>query len=99
MSKSRSLQEALTETSIAGRAEPLPNDVIKLAGRALQILELFDVLPDSVDAFEAINIARIEGTVENLTSILHAKNEVRVGLGTSMIGVVELDLDVRDHVA
>lgn len=64
---SRSLREALTEDRIAGGSETLPPTVIKSAGRALQILELFDVLQRRATVME---VAELLGYPQSSTTML-----------------------------
>jgi IclR family transcriptional regulator, acetate operon repressor len=82
MIKSRSLQEALTETNIAGGAERLPNDVIKSAGRALQILELFDVL-------------QRQATVTEIAELLHYPQSSTTMLLRSLVSMGYLNYNIR----
>lgn len=67
MGKLRSLQQALTEDTIAGGAERLPDTVIKSAGRALQILELFDILQRRATVTE---ISELLGYPQSSTTML-----------------------------
>jgi DNA-binding IclR family transcriptional regulator len=63
----RSLRDALTEEQIAGDSGALPPQVIKSAGRALQILELFDVLQRRATVME---VAELLGYPQSSTTML-----------------------------
>jgi DNA-binding IclR family transcriptional regulator len=67
MSARKSLRDALPEGPIAGGQCALPGDVVKSAGRVLQIFELFDVLQREVTVLE---ISELLGYPQSSTSML-----------------------------
>lgn len=67
MGRVRNLNLALTESNVTGDAGEVPASVVKSAGRALQILELFDVLQRKATVTE---IAELLGYPQSSTSVL-----------------------------
>lgn len=87
MVRLRSLHDALTEEAIAGGAEQLPPQVVKSAGRAFQILELFDVL-------------RRKATLTEISELLQYPQSSTTMLLRSLVslGYLNYDKDARTYI-
>jgi len=84
MHKPKSLRDALTVDTIAGGAEQLPASVIKSAGRALQILEMFDVL-------------QRRATVTEISDLLSYPQSSTTMLLRSLVAMGYLNYDIRER--
>ena len=87
MSRVRNLNAALTEQNVAGAAGEVPASVVKSAGRALQILELFDVLQRNSTVTE---IAELLGYPQSSTSVLLRS--------LTVMGYLDYDVNDRSYI-